>query len=213
LTHVVRPQAICLAEHGHDVSIFTIEQCERTEWPFGYIAGQVSCIPDFEPKLYTSINNLSDEHQEYAQKLAVNLTKWLSEYDVIFTHDWLSTGPNLPLAEALRMACPQLLGKQFFHWVHTAPPTIERDWWDLAAYEGNHRLVCHVESDRGGLAAAFCAADDRVLAILPIVDLRLLCGFSQTTLGIINQMPRLIDAAFVQIYPASAQMLTHKGLK
>jgi glycosyltransferase involved in cell wall biosynthesis len=168
-------------------------------------------IPEYSPTDYASINDISPEHQEFAIRLSKILAESLMDFDVAFTHDWIFTSWKLPLAEALRLAADSTRHVHFLHWVHSRP-YMYYDWWDIKRYGKNHKVVSLNHTDHILVADTFKgdAADVRVIP--NIKDLRILKRFTQPAWDFIDEYPGLMNATFVQVYPAATDRLTDKGV-
>jgi glycosyltransferase involved in cell wall biosynthesis len=208
LTHVVREQARCLVRHGHQVTVFVREDCT----PHNAGCSQFACLPAFTPALYRSIADLTDAHKNIAEKTSTLLVSNLEHYDAVFTHDWILTGPNLPYAEALRMSCDALRGKPFLHWVHSEYRG-GKDWCLLKRYGNGHRIIYPNRIDKHFVGEAFGSDSDAVRSIPHVKDLRNYFDFAPLTRQIIDALPGLMQADFVQVYPVAADRLDSKGLR
>jgi glycosyltransferase involved in cell wall biosynthesis len=213
LTHVVHAQALTLAKAGHDVTVFTVEGCPANAHDFPWHYQFDSCIPDFTIHPYTSVNDLSDDHNQYASKLSQILIARLSGFDAVLTHDWITLGHNLPLAEALRLSSAKLLDIPFFHWIHSTPNYGPYNWWNINRYGKNHKIVYPNKTDSDFVALTFKGSPADIRVIPHVVDLRLYFDFMPDTCAIIDELPSLMSAEFVQVYPAAVDRLKDKGLR
>lgn len=222
LTHVVRNQALTLAKHGHDVTVFTVEGCPAQSHDFPWHYRFDSCIPDFVPRPYTSLKELSEDHTQYASRLSQILIDRLSDFDAVLTHDWIALGHNLPLAEALRLASRdvKLARIPFFHWIHSTPNYGSFDWWNIHRYgkgkginNHKHKIVYPNKTDSDFVALTFKGTPADVRVIPHVVDLRLYFDFLADTCAVIDELPGLMSAEFVQVYPAAVDRLKDKGLR
>ena len=207
LSGIVEDQAEMLADHGHEVEVFVQEGFSSTEAP--------NCFPVI-PRValtdYESRQEVSREHQEYAEKLADLLVMSLSDVDFALTHDWVFTGWNLPYALAVRRASPRLPGLKWLHWIHSIP-TFGRDWWRIREYGPGHRLVYPNESDRVRVAEQYQGGLEHVTAIPHIKDPRTWFGFSAETNDFIRRFPAALQADVVQVLPASSDRLSAKRVE
>jgi len=219
LTHVVRNQVIAMLRYGHDVTLFVREDCD-TSWSLEAPYAQAledsfvirNVIPKFDPKPYVTQTDLSEEHQKFAESLSELLLATLSEFDVIFTHDWILTSPNMPLAEALRLYSQDAIRRPCLHWIHSIP-VIPFDWWDIKRYGPNHKVIYPNRTDRDKVSVLFGGDNSDVRVIPHIIDLRTHFDFLPETWAIVDSLPALNTASFVQIYPAAAERLSDKGVK
>ncbi len=134
-----------------------------------------------------------------------------SGFSHVFTHDIISLEQNKPWADSLQLIADQTRGVQFFHWVHSVP-THRRDWWDLGRYGANHRLVYPNKTDAQDAAQQFKSVLSQTVVIPHIVDIRTLFEFPFILWRITDQLPGLISADFVQVYPVARDRLKYKGV-
>lgn len=212
LTHVVRAQALTLAKHGHDVTVFTIEGCPAYSHEFPWLFWTDACLPDFTPIPYESLKDLSEDHKEYASRLSHSLIEKLPGFDVVLTHDWIATGPNLPLAESLRLSVDKLKGIPFLHWIHSTPNYGPYDWWNINRYGLNHKIIYPNKTDAAFVAHTFRGTPADIRVIPHVVDLRVNFDFSPDTCQIIDELPELLSAEFVQVYPVASDRMKDKGV-
>lgn len=196
LTHVIGDQVRCLTEHGHDVSVFVSEQFNG-RGPDGAVL--LDCLP-------------SETSSSILESTAYVLCVRMARFDIVFTHDWISSPRMLPYYEVMR----SLTGegddrRKWYHWIHSVPAG-RQDHWDLEALPVNHFLVYPNNTDAPMTAAQFRTTLDRVKVIPHICDLRYLLEFSPDARRIVDAVPGLVDAEFVQVYPAAADRLKDKGL-
>ena len=202
VVHVVRSQVAMLSKAGYDVVIFVNQHCFDEPLRGDYFYQILPVLPDFEPTdgLYCTTD------------LANKLVNWLADFDLVFTHDWVSSSRLRAYAEALRLTLYHQGGQRFLHWTHSIP-TLQQPWWDLEAYGDNHWLVYPTQSDIPKVATQFRVTPEKVLYIPHPVDIRLGFGLSDATLRLIDKNPGLISAEFAQVYPVDAGRMQDKGLK
>lgn len=193
-----------LARHGHDVTIYCGLGHEGFVWDLPFSA---KVVPTFHPKhhiqCYKSTIDKTLRYPVWGQHA-------FCDYDVVFTHDFIISDWLLPYAETLRHDC--ICSKpQYFHFIHSTPCE-KREWWDLNRYGPNHTLVYLNETDVDAAAAQFNTDRRRVRVIPNINDLRIINDFSRRTWEIIDLMPGLMNAEYVQVYPLAADRMECKGL-
>lgn len=170
---------------------------------------------------YTSVNELTDEHSALVDKIVVAVDQLICSLspDVIITHDWIFGGYHLPYAEAIKRICDRddecgqrARSIHWLHWVHSVCVG-KLDWWDLGRYQGDHRIVYPNACDREKVEKVWHISDPSRLVHIPhIKDLRTFCEWGAESWQFVDQYPGIIHADFVQIYPASTDRLTQKGL-
>jgi glycosyltransferase involved in cell wall biosynthesis len=224
LTGIVLDQARMLARHCDTVHLFVCEKFSKsseenlvdmfeayTRENFNIYFHQI--IPAGDLKDYTTMYNWSPEHQQLSAKTACVLLEAFKKYeiDVAFTHDWIFTGWNLPYAGAIRYASVLNNRVGWLHWVHSVP-SAARDWWTLSSYGPAHNIVFPNNVDRNRVAEQFRTNQDRVTVIPHIKDPRVWFDFGQETWEFIDVFPKLLSADFIQVYPASTDRLSSKGI-
>lgn len=207
LTHVVDSQVRMLRRYGHDVMVFvSVGSSDIEGWQ------TVKCIPVYEPVNYATMHDLSIEHRALARQTAQMLTKRLRGVDVAFTHDWIFTPWKLPLATALWLCSKETRDTQFLHWIHSQP-VHSYDWWNMGLYGDNHRIVWLNHSDQDLVADSFRTKLSRVEVIPNIRDLRILFNFTKSANEFIDEYPGLMNATFTQVYPATTDRFSDKGVR
>jgi hypothetical protein len=185
LYHVAVSQADTFRQYGNEITVFVMEGYEQTQ-PLRH-----DCIVDFQPIIpkttlidYQKSEDLTEEHIEYSSNLADILTEKLEGFDVVFTHDWIFTGWNLPFFMALKQIAHKTRNLSFLHWVHSVPG-FARDWWRLSDLgEENHRIVYPNRTSITRVANFFRTDPKKVFSIPPIEDLRYLLYFAPETLEV-----------------------------
>ena len=210
LTGIVSDQVRMLQEAGHDVSLFVCENYNDAKYP-----GPVGCdIQKVMPKCnlfdYQSVEDVSAEHEQTAIDTFAALVNALEGYDLVFTHDLIFTGWHLPYALGVKKASLKLPGvRGWLHWIHSIPSG-QRDWWDIKSYGGNHKIIFPNKTDLIRVAEQYRGDLGDVRCIPHIKDPRSWFGFCKQTLDIIDNIPALLTADFVQVLPASVDRLSAK---
>ena len=138
---------------------------------------------------------------------------YLQPFDIVITHDWLLVGPLLPYAEALRLIAP--------HTRHIAFPALDasipsqgRDWWTIQRYGHDQQILIYPQQDRPRSGSTDVLHRPASSQGIPS------CGgppnvvqVHEHSWNIIDSVPGLMSADFVQIYPISADRMSDKGLK
>ena len=215
LTGIVLDQARMLTRYGHNVFITVNDQYHGDPSPsISTRGGEITIMPiiPFTHLVdYNSCMNISEEHCLIAAKTAQALNAFIIDMkiDVMFTHDIVFTGWNLPYANGVANMKPSV---SCYHWIHSIPSRFS-DWWDLGRYGINHTLVYPNQTDLDRVATQFRTTLDKCRAVPHIKDLRTMYEFRQETCDFIDKFPALMQADIVQIYPASTDRLSTKRVK
>lgn len=197
ISHVIADQAWMLTRHGHMVAVLVSERFEGERLCGG--AQVWDCLSDVE----------SDDIDP--SRIAGTLISQLVGFHVVITHDWLSHPRMRVYYEALRELLPCSDSWLWLHWINSLP-SYRHPWWDFRPFPGNHSIVYPNETDIEDVARQFRVDASRVLCIPHAVDLRTLVKWSPATRKILEATPGLLDAEYVQVYPAAANRLTDKGV-
>lgn len=217
LVSVVQGQAEALVRHGHEVGLFTCECLEPDSWEWCKVSpidrfSVINVIPQVPERIcYVKRSDLVSAHGSLADELASRLTSMLKDYEIVFTHDLIFTGWNMPYAEVLMKICAALPDKRFYHWIHSIPGN-RFDWWNLSLYGANSKIVYPTSADLDRVVDRFKCDIQNALTIPHIVDLRIISDFSKDGCDFINDFPGLMSADIVQVFPASSERLRGKGL-
>lgn len=213
LTGIVLDQIRMLTQFGNEVHLFVSESFHDIS--IGRIADAVlhKSIPDSTLIDYTTKEDITPEHQQLAHDTDLVLRTDLQGFDVVFTHDWIFTGWNMPYAAALMNSgrSEELKGVKWMHWIHSVPAA-SRDWWNIRKYGPGHKIIYPNQSTRLQVAEQFQGDLDSVLVIPHIVDLRSI-QFRDETNRFVNDHPMVLQADIVQIYPASTDRLKAKRVR
>lgn len=211
LTGIVLDQYRMLKEHGHPVSIFASTHFNESTIPSG-VEDIVNKVPFGHLIDYKSQTQLSDEHKGLVQEVSIMLQQELKEFDIVFTHDFIFTGWNMPYGLGTIQAARKLPDVRFFHWIHSIP-TKHSDWWNFKKWGKNHRLVYPNKIDCIQVAENFNTELSSVRTIHHIKDLRSFWEFHKETCDFIKKYPAVMQADIVKIYPASVDRLSAKRVK
>ncbi len=210
LTSVVEDQATMLSRHGHSVVVAVADTFvdPNEEYPFKFLP----VIPILESaadyRSYASLDK-AKQHIDVADFFARVLNEHILPDDIIFTHDVVYTGWNLPYFHGLKNSG---IANDCYHWIHSIP-TQQFDWWNLFSLGPNHKLVIPNRAHRQLTAEVFRTVFDNVLYIPHIRDIREFLDFGEDAWKFIDRYPKALQADIVQVYPASSDRLFHKGLK
>lgn len=210
LTGIVSDQARMLQEHGDEVDIIVSTHFNRKTTPLNVNVREL--LPFAHLIDYKSLKDLTPDH-----KMIINETKGLFEtqlkaYDIVFTHDFVFTGWNLPYAQAIKLASPNLPNLAWLHWIHSIPSSMS-DWWIIKEYGPNHKLVFPNETDSIQVAEQYRGWRDDVRVVPHIKDLRTFFDFHEETSDFIKDHPAVMQADCVQVYPASVDRLSAKQVQ
>ena len=212
LTGIVHDQVTMLTRYGHTVHLFTCEQYNpQYDIPLPEGVTVHHAVPFGHLKDYNTLTALEEPGKVLAKKteefLVTHLT--LNKIDIVFTHDWIFTGWNLPYSIGIRLASKQVPDVRWLHWIHSVPSVLY-DWWTIRSYGPKHKIIFPNEVDRLRVAEQFRGEVEDVRVIPHIKDLRTWYDFDEETCRFINDYPAVMQADFVQIYPASTDRLTAK---
>lgn len=222
LTGIVVEQCRMLLREGHRVIVFVNEQY-NTKYDrhsgFNVIAhkykgnfqvvkkSKFMHLTDYETR-----NDLSTEHIEASQQAAEMYVDELTrfEVDVVFTHDFIFTGWNLPYAEAIKVASKKLGDSvHWFHWIHSVPSD-QRDWWRLGEYGNTHYIIFPNRTEQMRVAEQFRTHPLRVICVPHVKDIRNYYDFGKHSFYFTECFPNIMKADIVQVYPASTDRLSAK---
>jgi glycosyltransferase involved in cell wall biosynthesis len=223
LTGIVEDQIRMLASYGHEVHLFVCEHFsikpeeelfQHDPWMKDqYILHKV--VPFAHLKDYISADDITSEHHKIIKKTSKILLPLLRDMEVIFTHDWIFTGWNMIYGKAIQLLCEEnrevFLNIGWMHWVHSIP-TQNRDWWNLSHYKGKHRIIYPNKIDSQRVAEAYKCPNDHVVVIPHIKDMRSFWEFGKNTYEFIEDFPAVMQSSIVQVYPASTDRLSAKGI-
>lgn len=208
LTGIVQDQIEMLQRHGDEVTLFVNSQyhgenvpCEvRAEIPFTHLVD------------YKSEKDITPEHLKLIADNVPRLREIWSEYDVLFTHDFIFQGWFLPYCRMVLEAGLGMPEQRWFHWIHSVPTSM-RDWWVFPRYGRKHRIVYPNKTDALRVAEQFRGVLENVRVIPHIKDPRSWFDFGEETRSFIDQYPAVIQADIVQILPASVDRLLAKRVR
>lgn len=223
LTSIVVDQITMLARYGHDVTLWVSEgftgNSDLSEYypPDSYMeklmsAVKIKCVvPDTGLIDYTDADHLSEEHFEVAKQFCNLIANELPDSDIVFTHDLIFTGWNLPYARGVYDAArlKSLKSVRWLHWVHSIPSAF-RNWWNIKMYGPAHKIVFPNKSNQIHVASQFCGDMEDIKVIPHIKDLRSWFDFDSDTWDFFDTFPKTMDSEIVQVYPASSDRLSSK---
>lgn len=216
LTGIILDQVEMLKKYGHDVHLYVNTGYNDNPDDPGKAAPEGvplhKRIPFSHLVDYKSINDLSDEHRALVSETASNLREDLKDTDIVFTHDFVFTGWNLPYGLACAEASADLPDTRWMHWIHSVP-SARFDWWDLKIYGPKHKLVYPNKTDQLMCAEMYHTYNANVLHIPHIKDYRTWFDFCGETRQFIEWNPGIMQSDIVQVYPASVDRLEAKRVR
>lgn len=153
-------------------------------------------------------------HPLIASRTSDVLCENLKDIDIVFTHDWVFTGWNLPYFMGLRDASKRKAVQhvRWLHWVHSLP-NHGFDWWDIDRLGGAHKIISPSRCYQQRYAEAFRGFKRNVRHIPHIKDIRKLCRFVPETLEFLDANPHIMNTDVVQIYPVGSDRLGPKRVR
>lgn len=215
LTGIVLDQVRMLVSHGHEVHLFVDERYKDppplsgTRFEGKYVFHPTTPKTDLID--YQSRRELSESHKLYSKLLSQFYVSELMDFNIVFTHDFIFTGWNLPYGVAIKDATPLLPKVRWLNWIHSIP-TAGRDWWNIREYGTRHKIVFPNRSDTDIVAHQFRGKDSNIRVIPHIKDIRSLMDFNDLTCRFIEDHPDILTADLVKVYPASSDRLLPKGV-
>lgn len=210
LTGIIKDQVLMLSRHGHTVHLYVNDQYHGEDFPGEVVLEKK--IPFGHLVDFKSAKELTPELELISNNMAVMLEKEMTQFKYVFTHDFVFTGWFYPYGLGIQKASKKLPDVRWFHWVHSVP-TAMSDWWDVRLYGKTHKIVFPNETDRLRVAEQFRGKIKDVRVIPHIKDMRSWFDFCDDTCEFIDDFPAVMQADVVQIYPASTDRLTPKGVK
>lgn len=227
LTGIVIDQAHMLVRHGHKVFIYVSEQFNPKYNEDSGLSGILKKYPgqlQIQEKTkfmhlidYTTQEDITPDHvrqaREWGEDLALDLID--NNIHVVYTHDFIFTGWNLPFAQALKTTQDLFYSEDyycaFYHWIHSVP-SAHRDWWNIEKYGPNHQIVFPNRTTIMQVAENFNTTPARVRIIPHIKDIRTWYDFSSRTMDFLDKYPSILSSDVVQVYPCSTDRLSAKQL-
>ena len=188
LTGIVKDQAFMLGRHGHEVDILVSDEFYGNE-DFEFYPGKVTLkpvLPRTHQTDYARAEDISLEHIELSELTAERLVEALADTDIIFTHDILLTGWQLPYYLGLKEASEKVKAP-WMHWLHSIP-LHNYDWWNLHDLKGVHSIVSPNRVYRQLVAEAYKTEFGNVSVIPHIKDIRVM-GRATSGVRIIRLQP------------------------
>lgn len=219
LTGIVSDQVRMLSEHGHVVRVFVNEKYGAPEfggekYPRPHGCALEKKVPFAHLTDYRSMADLTPEHKLTVNAMRKLCVEELSKFDIVFTHDLVFTGWNMPYAMGIQAAArhPSLKNTRWLHWIHSVP-SLGCDWWNIGAYGQYQKLVFPNKTDQIRVAEQYRGHAKHVRVIPHIKDPRTWFDFSEETCKFIHKYPEVLQNDIVQILPASVDRLETKRVR
>jgi len=207
ISSVVRSQCEMLHAQRHNVTVI----CNIDFSGPGFAGASLSkIIPEIELTDYRSKLNLSKEHEDFATELSTILSPRLLIFDVILTHDLIFTGWNLVFALAIMSLSAENPKTKWYHWIHSYP-FVQRDWYDMAHYTGDHYIVYPTLQDLKYVGEVFNTK--KVICVPHVVDCKSIYRLSDQAKVLVDLIPAMQTADIIQVYPADTSRLNSKGAR
>jgi hypothetical protein len=210
LTGIVTDQLRMLQEHGHEVDLYTCTQFNHSSLPPGIKVKNL--IPFAHLIDYTTKKDITPDHMTTLEETSDMLVKELKDTPIVFTHDFLFTGWNLPYGLGVLNTTHHLPDTRFLHWIHSVP-TAHKDWWMAPTYGPQHKMIFPNDTDKILVAEQYQGTLDHVRCVHHIKDLRTWFDFHEDTCRFIKAYPAVMQADVVKIYPASVDRLSAKRVR
>lgn len=210
LTGIIIDQCTMLSRNGH-TSYVAVDTAFHGDIPNNV---NVCYLLEHTDQIdYHDSNDLSVEHKNIAVITSEKIKSFVIEkkIDLVFTHDIILTGWQLPYYHAIRIASEDL-DVGWLHWVHSVP-LHNYNWWNINDTSGVHSIVFPNRASRQLVAEAFKTEFGNVSIIPHIKDIRVVGRFKPETWEFIDKYPELLSADVVQVYPASSDRLSMKRLR
>jgi hypothetical protein len=221
LTGIVLDQCRMLLEYGHKVFLIVNENFNENDTPvelYGLFLVNFS-VEKKSKKIrltdYKSFFDLSEEHKQQGEEAGRVYNQLINEnnIEVVFTHDFIFTGWNLPYSLAIKKCCELSLKQKvkWFHWVHSVPSRT-KDWWSLHKYGEDHFVVFPNKTEVERVSKHFSTSHKGVKVIPHIKDVRTWFDFSDEAFQFTKDFPAIMNAEVCQVYPCSTDRLFAKRL-
>ncbi len=212
LTGIIKDQTLMLTRYGHEVHLYVNEQFNPEYLSdFEHVTVHQT-IPFAHLTDYTSIHQLSKDHEKTVVATKELLEKELADFPMVYTHDFIFTGWFLPYGLGCLDASQNLPNTRWLHWIHSVPSSM-RDWWDIQAFGKRHKLVFPNAADQIRVAEQYKGRREHVKVIPHIKDIRTWFNFSKDTCKLIDMMPAVLSSRIMQVLPAGTDRLSAKGVE
>jgi len=209
LTGLVADQILMLTRYGHEVDVFVSERYHGDELSGARLQPY---IPFAHLKDYRTKKDLTVEHAGTVSRMKDLMLESAPYYDMIWTHDLVFTGWNMPYALGIQEAVAhedRMPDLRWLHWIHSIP-SMGFDWWEIRRYGRFHKLVYPNKTDALRVAENYRGELSCVEVIPHIKDIRSWGEFCQESWDFIDEFPLVLSADIVQVFPASVDRLHAK---
>lgn len=228
LSGIVVDQCRMLLRHGHTVFLFVNENfnpaynldagLEDLQDRYPHALALLKKTKFMHLRDYTTAMLFTAEHKQACEEASdTYVEEFLKrKVDVVFTHDFIFTGWNLPYAAAVKRTSEKLMSQhgkvlRWLHWIHSVPSN-RKDWWNLHDYGPGHKIVFPNKIEVIRVAEHFGTNPTFVECIPHIKDIRTWYDFCQESLDVTYKYPAIMKADVLQVYPCSTDRLTAKQL-
>jgi len=212
LTGIVKDHIEVLTKNGHKVGLVVNTRYRDKDFEG---VEMLKVLPFAHLKDYQNVSQLKEEHKQTIEDTSQALQKVFTDkdgdgevYELAFCHDINFQGWFLPYKLGLEKAAPLLPHVRWFHWVHSIPSGM-REYWSIPSKK--HKIIFPNETDRLRVAEQFKGELDDVRVVHHIKDMRTFMDFDPVTCRMIDQYD-LMSATILQVYPASVDRLSAKGV-
>lgn len=233
LTGIITYQVRMLEKYGHDVEVWVSDGYPDHEpvpegikikklIPFSNLIDYNRQYDFFNPQPVHEgfINNPTTgevipdpKHQETAKLFSERLVENLDDIDIVFTHDMIFTGWQLPYCMGMQWACEtgKLGHIRWMHWIHSIP-TAGFGWWDIEKWGRFHKIIYPGRCERQRVAEIYRGRWEDVRIIPHIRDMRVIHRFVPGTIEFLDRHPYVMNADVLQVYPVGTDRLEAKGV-
>ena len=210
LTNLIRSQIRQLTRGGYPPHLMVCDSFKEADKHFKECTVH-RVIPSANLTDYRTLQ-LEPKHEKTVEQTTAALIKMIDDHklNIIFTHDIVFLGTHYPYALAVQLASKARPNVKWMHWVHSCPSGLN-PIWNIKKYGPQHKLVFPNRTDALRVAEQFRGDLNDVWPIHHVKDIREFAEFSGPTCNFIDQYD-LMNADIIQIYPASVDRLSAKGV-
>lgn len=228
LSGIVVEQCRMLLRHGHTVFLFVNENfnpaynmdagLEDLQDKYPHALALLKKTKFMHLRDYQTAMLFTADHKQGSKEAADIYVEELMKrkVDVVFTHDFIFTGWNLPYAAAVKQASEMIIKEhkralRWLHWIHSVPSN-KKDWWSLHDYGPGHMIAFPNIVEVNRVAEHFSTNPTFVQHIPHLKDIRKWYDFCEDSWDVTNRYPYIMKSEVLQVYPCSTDRLSAKQL-